>query len=85
MPLRIWCRSVVNGETMETVLPGTHSVGGGPANLRQLLSDVASSRPDWSIKGPFHEDGKFARWEVVDRKGAVTATYRLVGPRDWSD
>lgn len=83
MPLRIWCRSTVDGAPNETVLPDMHDVGTAAANLRRLLKDVAATRPGWSVKGPFHEDGKFARWEVVDHRGVVAAAYRLVGPKDW--
>ena len=83
MPLRIWCRSIIDGAPTETVLPHTHPVGSAPADLRRLLRDVTSAQPGWSVKGPFHEDGKFARWEVVDQRGVVAAAYRLVGPRDW--
>jgi hypothetical protein len=47
------------------------------------LADYVKSRPTFSIKGPCEDAREFPRWDILDARGQVAASYRLLGPRDW--
>ena len=83
MPVRIWYRTVVDGKTTESVLPKTYSKEGGAPRLHRLLAEFVKSRPSCSINGPLEDAREFPRWDILDERGSVAASYRLIGPRDW--